>query len=202
MALGNGTHDGADGEAVEIVIDEDKHAKQHGEKLSGAAALNSLLCPTAEGFASAALVHQIHHYAQDNKEHDYTHVVAVRQHGYDTVISADQSNYGIPGPELGVEQSAHQAAKEQGRINLLAYKCKHDSYDRRQQRPERCREGRCSLFTVNDGHGFVFIDYAKYHEQYDEDSASYKIGNLCTFLLHIWISSFFICGNTPLYRSP
>ena len=40
MAVGDGPHDGAHGEAVEIVIDEDQNAQQEGSKGSPHLGLN------------------------------------------------------------------------------------------------------------------------------------------------------------------
>ena len=36
MRIRNGTHNRAYGQAVEIVVDEDQHAQQHGQQLCGA----------------------------------------------------------------------------------------------------------------------------------------------------------------------
>ena len=46
MAVGDGPHDGAHGEAVEIVIDEDQNAQQEGSKGSPHLGLNAFLMPS------------------------------------------------------------------------------------------------------------------------------------------------------------
>ena len=136
VGLGDGTHNGAHGQAVEVVVHEDQHAQQHGQQLRAAAGVNGLLGPAAEGLGAAALVHQVHHDAQGDQEHDNTHVAAVSQHGDDTVIGTHQGHDGIPGSELGVQQRADQAAQEQGRIHFLADQGQHDGHDGGQQGPE------------------------------------------------------------------
>jgi len=110
VAFGNGAHNGADGEAVEIIVNEDEYAEEHGEKLSGTAGLDGFLRPAAEGFASAALVHQIDHYAKHYQEYDNAHISGVRQNGYDAVVGAYQFYYGVPGVKLSIKQRAYKAA--------------------------------------------------------------------------------------------
>ncbi len=90
VGLGDGTHDGAHGQAVEVVVDEDQHAQQHGHQLRAAAGLDGLLRPAAEGLGAAGLVHQVHHDAQDDQEHDDGDVAGVRNGGDDTVVALDQ----------------------------------------------------------------------------------------------------------------
>ena len=108
VALRHGTHHGAHGQAVEIVVDEDQHAQQHGQQLCGAPGLYGLGGPASEGLRSAALVHQIHHDAQRHQKDDDAHVAAVGQHGDDAVVCAHQRHNGVPWGKLGVQQSAHQ----------------------------------------------------------------------------------------------
>ena len=136
MGLGDGTHDGAHGQAVKVVIHEDQHTQQHGQQLRAAAGMNGLLGPAAEGLGAAALVHQVHHDAQGDQEDDDAHVAAVCQHGDDTVVSANQGHDGVPGSELGVQQRANQAAQEQRGIHFLADQGQHDGHDGGQQGPE------------------------------------------------------------------
>ena len=45
----DGTHDGADGEAVEVVVDEDDDAEQHGDERGAALPLDRACCPLAVG---------------------------------------------------------------------------------------------------------------------------------------------------------
>ena len=186
MAFGNGTHNGADGEAVEIVINENEHAEQHGQQLSGTAGLNGFLSPAAECFAAAALVHQIDHYAKHYQEYYNAHVIAVRQNGYDTVVSANQFYYGVPGVELSVKQCAYQATQEQRRINFLADKGQHYGYDRRKQGPESSCEGSFGLngFAVYNEFRQRSALEAEHHKQHYEYGTSNKIGYFCTFFVH------------------
>ncbi len=118
--LGDGPHHSAHRQAVEVVVDEDQHAQQHGQQLCGAPGLYGLGGPASEGLRSAALVHQIHHDAQRHQKDDDAHVAAVGQHGDDAVVCAHQRHNGVPWGKLGVQQSAHQTPQKQGRVDLLA----------------------------------------------------------------------------------
>ena len=117
MALRHGTHHGAHGQAVEIVVDEDQHAQQHGQQLRTGAGLHGLLGPAAEGSGTAGLVHQIHHDAQDDQEDQDGDVDGV-DHA-DALTGADEVHDHLPGLEVGQQQGAYHAAQEQGRVHFL-----------------------------------------------------------------------------------
>ena len=188
MALGNRTHDGAHGQAVEIVVDEDQHAQQHGHQLRAGTGMYGLLGPAAEGLGAAALVHQVHHNAQHHQEHDDAHVVAVGQHGDNTVIRAHQRHGGIPGSELGIQQCAHQAAQEQGGIHFLADQGQHDGHNGGQQGPEgtgKRGRGLNQLAVIQHfGSGNALKRDAENDQQHDKDTQRHKIRYLCAFLFH------------------
>ena len=57
VLVGDGTHHGTHGEAVEVVIDEDEHTQQNGSQLRAHTALDVLGGPAAEGGGAARLVH-------------------------------------------------------------------------------------------------------------------------------------------------
>jgi len=132
VTLGDGPHHSAHRQAVEVVVDEDQHAQQHGQQLCGAPGLYGLGGPASEGLRAAALVHQIHHDAQRHQKDDDAHVAAVGQHGDDAVVCAHQRHNGVPWGKLGVQQSAHQTSQKQGRVDLLTDQGQHDGHDGRQ----------------------------------------------------------------------
>ena len=188
VALGNRTHNGAHGQAVEIVVDEDQHAQEHGHQLSAGAGLHGVGSPTTESLGAAALVHQIHHDAKNHQEHNDAHVISIGQNGDDTVVSANQGHSGVPRGKLRIQQSADQAAQEQGRIHFLADQGQNDGHDGGQQGPEgACKgSGRLDHFAIHfkGGQRRVFEADAQDHQKDDEDTESYKIRNFCTFLFH------------------
>ena len=106
MLVRNGPHDAAHGEAVEVVVDENQHAQEHGGQLGPDAAFNMVLGPAAEGGGAARLVHQAHHGAQDNQEDQDAHVVGIGDGGHDAVVEHMEDS-GLKG-EAGVQQAAHQ----------------------------------------------------------------------------------------------
>ena len=77
--VGHGAHDGADRQAVEVVVDEDDAAEEHGHEARALAALDLFRAPTAECGGTARLVHQGDHRAKDDEEHEHAHVAAAGQ---------------------------------------------------------------------------------------------------------------------------
>ena len=182
MALGNGTHNGAHGQAVEVVVDEDQHAQQHGHQLCAGAGMHGLGSPAAEGLGAAGLVHQVDHDAQNDQEHDDGDVAGVRNGGDDTVIALHQLHQRLPGGEVADQQRAHQAAQEQGRIHFLADQGQHDGHDGGQQRPEgACERGSRAL----DQDGGILIADAQNGQQHDKDTQRNEIRYFGTFLFHV-----------------
>ena len=49
MAVGDGTHNGADRQTVEVVVDEDQHAQYEGREHRACTGLDVLSRPCAEG---------------------------------------------------------------------------------------------------------------------------------------------------------
>ena len=198
VGLGDGTHDSADSQAVEIVVDEDQDAQQHGHQLRTSAAGDGLLGPAAEGLRAAALVHQVNHDAQNHQEHDDTHVIAVGQNGDDTVVGTHQRHSGVPGSEAGVQQRAHQAAQEQGGIHFLRDQGQHDGNDGGQQGPEGTgkRGSRLNQLTIDleGGQRSALERDAENDQQHDKDTQRYEIRNLGAFLFHYEIYLLMIYG--------
>ena len=131
MLVGDGPHDRAHGEAVEVVVDEDQAAQEDGGQLGPRPGLDVLLGPAAEGGGAARLVHQAHQGAQDDQEDEDAHVVAVGQLGHDA-----PAEHVVDGPleaEVGEQQAAHHDADEQGGVHLLGDQGQADGHHRRQQ---------------------------------------------------------------------
>ena len=182
VGLGDGTHNGAHGQAVEVVVDEDQHAQQHGHQLCAAAGLHGFLGPAAEGLGAAGLVHQVDHDAQDDQEHDDGDVAGVGNGGDDAVIALHQLHQRLPGGEVADQQRAHQAAQEQGRIHFLADQGQHDGHDGGQQRPEGACERGSRAF--NEDRRILERD-AQNGQQHDKDTQRNEIRYFGTFLFHV-----------------
>ena len=117
VLVGDGAHDRAHGEAVEVVVNEDQNAQHDGGQLRPHPAFDVLGGPAAEGGGAAGLVHQADHSAQDDQEDQDAHIVAVRQHRDDPVL--EHMEHGSLELEAGIEQAAGQDADEQGGVDLL-----------------------------------------------------------------------------------
>ena len=170
VALGDGTHDGAHGQAVEIVVDEDQHAQQHGHQLRAAAGLHGLGGPAAEGGGAAGLVHQVHHDAQHHQEDQDGDVDGI-DHAH-ALAGADKIHHHLPGLEISQQQSAGQAAQEQGRIHFLTDQGQGNGHDRGEQGPSGSDEAAAIVGDLRD-------------DQSDHnDRQRNKIRYLGTFLFH------------------
>jgi len=170
VALGDGTHNGAHGQAVEIVVDEDQHAQQHGHQLRAAAGLHGLGGPAAEGGGTAGLVHQVHHDAQHHQEDQDGDVDGI-DHAH-ALTGADKIHHHLPGLEIRQQQGAGQAAQEQGRIHFLADQGQGNGHDRREQGPTGGDEAAAIVGNLRD-------DQCDYN-----DRQRNEIRYLGTFLFH------------------
>ena len=131
MLVGDGPHDAAHGETVEIVVDEDEAAQQDRGQLRPHPGLDVLLGPAAKGGGAAGLVHHADHGTQNDQEDQDAHVIAVGQGGHDAVLKdVEQRPLEL---EVGIEQAAHQNADEQGGIDLLGQQGQGDGDHRGQQ---------------------------------------------------------------------
>ena len=148
VALGDGTHDGAHGQAVEIVVDEDQHAQQHGQQLRAAAGGDGLGGPAAEGGGAAGLVHQVHHDAQHHQEDQDGDVDGI-DHAH-ALAGADKIHHHLPGLEIRQQQSAGQAAQEQGRIHFLTDQGQGNGHDRGEQGPSGSDEAAAIVGDLRD----------------------------------------------------
>ena len=76
VLIGNRTHNCTDGQAVEVVVDEDEHAEERGRQQRAAAALDDVGCPFAVGAGRARLGHEGYQDAQHDQEDQDANVVA------------------------------------------------------------------------------------------------------------------------------
>ena len=143
VGVSDGTHDGADGQAVEVVVYEDQHAQSDSGQLSAHTGLDVGGRPSAEGGGAAGVVHQGDQGAQDDQEDQDTHVGGVRQHRDHTVgcvidfLEEDVVESTLEG-EPGIEQGADDDTDEQGAVDFLGDQSQDDGDDRGEQSPEGC----------------------------------------------------------------
>ena len=76
--VGYRTHNGTHGQAVEIVINENQAAQQHGCQLRTGTAFDMRGRPLTERGGTAGTVHQLHHHAQNNQENQNAYVPLIR----------------------------------------------------------------------------------------------------------------------------
>ena len=151
MLVSHGTHDGADGQAVEVVVDEDDTAQDGSGNHSADAGLDVGLSPAAVSSGAAGLVDQADHHAQDNQEDQDTDVPGVGQlDDHDVEGVGDHT----PDVEVGVQQSTGQDADEQGGVDLLGDQGQADGDDGGQQGPDG-GVGADGLTDGSDGGGNV-----------------------------------------------
>ena len=155
VPVGDGQHDRADGQAVEVVIDENEHAEQEGGEHGAGAGLDVGLGPAAEGGGAAGAVDERDHGAEDDEEeHD---AGAVGDGGHHTVV--DDGVKAGDRVKVGVKQRTEQDADEQRRVNFLRDECEDDGDDRRHECPERKRHaaGGCDLAGALAGTAFFTL---------------------------------------------
>ena len=68
LSVGDRTHNGAYGQTVEIVVDENQHAQTDGGKLCADSCFDVLGCPAAESGGTAGLVHHGNKSAEQDQE--------------------------------------------------------------------------------------------------------------------------------------
>ena len=132
MLIGNGTHDAAHGQAVEIVVDKDDDTQNKGGKHGTGTGLDMGLGPAAECRGSAGTVDQCHHDPEDHEEQEDTGVVG---NGCDETI-IDGGIQCFDRSPVGIEQGSQQHTDKQGGIDFLRDQRQDDCYQRRYQCPE------------------------------------------------------------------
>ena len=150
MLVSQRTHDGTDGQAVEIVVDEDQAAQSDNGQLSDHTALDAGDGPLTESSGAAGGVHQLDHGAQNDQEDQNTDVEAVRQVGDDTIIKdmGDRTHE----IEVGIHSGANSNTQEQRGINFLGDQGQTDGDYRRQRSPQGVVSEAFALFGGEAGH--------------------------------------------------
>ena len=131
MRIGNGTHNRTNGQAVEIVIDEDQHTQQEGCDQRACLGFDVGFSPTTECLRTAGTVDQGNDDTQYNQEDEDTG--AVSNSGDQTVI--DDGIYRTTEIVSCVQQSTDQNTDEQRGVNLLGDQCQSNGNDRGKQCP-------------------------------------------------------------------
>ena len=163
VLVGHRTHHAADGEAVEIVIDENQHAQYDRRDLRANAGLDVGLSPTSESGGTASLVHQADQSAQDDQEQQDTDIVGVRQRSHDPAREdVVHCRFQI---EIGIQEAACNDTDEQGTVDFLGQQSQHDGNDGRKQGPPSVIEG--------GGRRFIFSGFFCFSDFFNRDISSF-----------------------------
>ena len=133
VLIGQGTHNGTDGQAVEVVVDEDQAAQSDDAQLSGNAGLDVGNAPLTESGRTAGGIDQLNDEAQQHVEDQNADIPAVGQVHDDTIVK-DMGNSAHK-IEVGKHSSTNSDTQEQGRINFLGDQGKTDGDDGGQGSP-------------------------------------------------------------------
>ena len=136
MRIGDGKHNAAHREAVEIVVDEDQHAQSKGGQSGTCTALDMGLCPFTEGGRRTGLIDQRHENSQQNEENKDTGTVG--NGGNQTVV--DNRIHRIQRTERGCQKTAGQNADEQRGIHFLGNQRQTNGDNRGNDGPKRPRK--------------------------------------------------------------
>ena len=85
------SHNTADSQTVKIIINKNQNTKKNGCQLCTYTALDMNTCPSTEGSRTSRFVHHTYHNTENNQEHQNTHVIAVSQNTYDTILEYMQN---------------------------------------------------------------------------------------------------------------
>ena len=129
------THDRADGQAVEIVVDEDEHAEGNGSELRADLGLDVLDRPSAERRRAARAVHHHDHRAEHHEEDQNADVAGAGERRADHAVGKDVLECADE-VKVGIQQTADEDADEQRRVDLLGQQRQRDGNDGRHERPE------------------------------------------------------------------
>lgn len=121
--------------------------------------------PTAEGGASASLVHKAYHDAEYDQEYQYADIIGIGQYGYYAVVENVQ-NCTFKG-EVGVEQAACQYTHEQGRVDLLRYQCQSNGDYGRKKGPRSVVEALRAKLSALGGESGYAEHYQRNGHHYD-----------------------------------
>ena len=128
VLVGNRAHDGADGQAVEVVVHKNQRTQQRGRHERGALALELFRRPLTVSAGAAGLLHEHNDHAQQDHEHQNREVDAV-DHRVEQCVKRD------PGVKLCHQQRTQCTAGEQREIDFLCEQRQQNGDDRRHQGP-------------------------------------------------------------------
>ena len=154
LPVGHRPHDGAYGQAVEVVVHKDEHTQNKGHELRPRAGVDVGGRPAAKGRAAARLVHQGHQDAQHDQKDQNAHVAGVGQLGDHAAVFVEEQ--GVQGQfqvAVGKEQRTRRDAHQQRGVDLLGVQCQHDGHHRRQQGERRAVHGAGVGRRVGNGAG-------------------------------------------------
>ena len=131
-------HDGADGQAVEVVVHKDEDAQQQGGKLCACPGVDVGGGPAAERGAAAGLVHQGHKDAQHHQKDEDAHIAGIGQLGdHAAVLVEEEGGQRKLKVAVGVEQRTGGDAHQQRGVDLLGVQGQNDGHHRGQQGERR-----------------------------------------------------------------
>ena len=128
VLVGNRAHDGADGQAVEVVVHKNQRTQQRGRHERGALALKLFRRPLTISAGAAGLLHEHNDHAQQDHEHQNREVDAV-DHRVEQCVKRD------PGVKLCHQQRTQRTAGEQREVDFLCEQRQQNGDDRRHQGP-------------------------------------------------------------------
>ena len=136
MTVRDRSHDGADGQAVKIVVDENENAEDERCKLRACVRFDVGFRPAAESSRAARSIDQSDDDAKQDEKQENAGVIC---DGSDQTVVDDGVKCSDGGKVRG-EQRTDDNADEQRAVCLLADQRQNDGNDGRQQRP--CRLGK------------------------------------------------------------
>ena len=148
MGIGNGKHNAAHSQTVEIVVNEDQHAQSKGGQSGTYAALDMGLCPLTEGGCRTGLIDQRNENAQQHKENK--DAGAIRHSGDQTVV--DDCIHRVQRTEGGGQKTACQDTDKQRGVYLFGDQCQADGDNRGNKGPEGSRKAGGFCCTVGSEH--------------------------------------------------
>ena len=181
MAVGHRAHDVAGGEVVEVVVHTQYQGQHHGGQQGAPLGLNVLLGPVAISLGAAGAVHQHHDHTQHDQEREKGHVAA---HGFHQRIKGTCNAH--DGIKIGVQETAHQAAQEQGRIDFLGDEGQRNGQHRRQKRKRRGEE-------ITDVFGLALCEGGGHKDSYNCCDGQNKGDKIPLCSMHVY-PPFQICG--------
>ena len=124
--VSNRAHYSTNGQAVEVVIDEDEHTQERSYEQSACFAFDATCCPFAISFGSTGSGNSCNKNAQENKEYKNVNVAAnFRFHNSEHSVDCRNE------VKIAEHQRTGQDTYNQRDINLFSVQCQSDGDERR-----------------------------------------------------------------------